>query len=70
MKWIDTQQEFDAWIATMASAPTLAIGSTLGMDGVESARSATSTSLWSSCADRWPVLQHHGRGERGRLHRR
>ncbi|MFN2441703.1 MAG: ribonuclease D [Thermoanaerobaculia bacterium] len=25
MKWIDTQPEFDAWIATVASAPTLAI---------------------------------------------
>lgn len=25
MKWIDTQKEFDAWIATVASAPTLAI---------------------------------------------
>jgi hypothetical protein len=54
----------------VCSVLTLAVGSNQGMGGVESARSATSTSLWSSCADRWPALQHHGQGERGRLLRR
>ena len=54
----------------MRSVLTLAIGNNRDMGDVRSARSTTSTSRRSSCALRWPVLQHHGHGECERLHHR
>ena len=52
----------------MCSGMALAIGGNLAVGDVEAARSTTSTTRRSSCAFRWPVMQHHGHGGCERLH--